>query len=171
MSNLTELTYLDLSSNNFIGTIPAFGMAKKLTHIDLSRNKLNGGLASSHFEGLARQTAAHIGADSSREKGWRSKIVDPLLPLIAGLLCWVNVLDVITVHLVDRVLDPSSLDLDTAGTVGKQGWTVWAVQVEHVGVAGDGCAQVCVCGCFPFVLEIGAVDALQAHVCHAAGDL
>lgn len=52
MSNLTELTYLDLSSNHFTGPIPPFGMAKKLTHIDLSDNKLQGRISSAHFKGL-----------------------------------------------------------------------------------------------------------------------
>ncbi|KAK4268561.1 hypothetical protein QN277_025203 [Acacia crassicarpa] len=60
MSNLTELTYLDLSFNNFTGTIPSFGMAKKLTNIDLSHNKLNGGVASAHFRGLEKLVSINL---------------------------------------------------------------------------------------------------------------
>ncbi|KAJ1419316.1 Leucine-rich repeat [Sesbania bispinosa] len=53
LSNLTELSYLDLSFNIFTGPMPALGMAKKLTHLDISHNGLNGGIpSSSHFEGL-----------------------------------------------------------------------------------------------------------------------
>ncbi|XP_028794933.1 receptor-like protein 7 [Neltuma alba] len=54
MSNLTELTYLDLSNNSFAGPIPPFAIAKKLTHIYLSNNKLRGGISSTHFKGLVK---------------------------------------------------------------------------------------------------------------------
>ncbi|KAF7845300.1 receptor-like protein 7 [Senna tora] len=53
MSQLTELTYLDLSFNNFTGPIPSFVAAKKLTHVDLSHNAFNGVISSpDHFQGL-----------------------------------------------------------------------------------------------------------------------
>ncbi|KAI9116052.1 hypothetical protein K1719_012982 [Acacia pycnantha] len=60
MSNLIELTYLDLSCNNFTGTMPSFGMANKLTHIDLSQNKLNGGVVSAHFKGLEKLVSINL---------------------------------------------------------------------------------------------------------------
>ncbi|KAF7845292.1 receptor-like protein 7 [Senna tora] len=53
MSQLTELTYLDLSLNKFTGPIPSFVKAKKLTYINLSDNALCGVISSpDHFEGL-----------------------------------------------------------------------------------------------------------------------
>ena len=52
LSNLTELSYMDLSFNNFTGPMTSFGMAKNLTHLDLSHNDLSGIISSSHFEGL-----------------------------------------------------------------------------------------------------------------------
>jgi Leucine-rich repeat (LRR) protein len=52
-SNLTHLSHLDFSFNNFTGSMPSFGMAKKLTHLHLSQNGLSGAIpSSSHFEGL-----------------------------------------------------------------------------------------------------------------------
>lgn len=42
------------------------------------------------------------------------------------------------------------------------------VKMEHVWVTGDGCSEVCVCCCSPFVLKVGVVDALETHVGHTA---
>ncbi|KAJ1416274.1 Leucine-rich repeat [Sesbania bispinosa] len=53
MSNLTALSYLDLSHNSLTGPMPSFGTANKLTHLDLSDNALSGSFPpSSHFQGL-----------------------------------------------------------------------------------------------------------------------
>ncbi|CAL5210888.1 unnamed protein product [Lathyrus oleraceus] len=53
LSNLTKLRYIDLSSNSFTGPMPSFYMAKNLTQLDLSHNRLSGEVpTSSHFEGL-----------------------------------------------------------------------------------------------------------------------
>ncbi|KEH28923.1 verticillium wilt disease resistance protein [Medicago truncatula] len=53
LSNLTKLRYMDLSSNSFTGQMPPFGMAKNLTRLNLSHNRLSGEISSSnHFEGL-----------------------------------------------------------------------------------------------------------------------
>ncbi|QHO07908.1 Receptor-like protein [Arachis hypogaea] len=49
LSKLKELTYLDLSFNNFSGPVPSFYMSKKLTHLDMSFNLLNGCLPPSLF--------------------------------------------------------------------------------------------------------------------------
>ncbi|MED6156148.1 hypothetical protein PIB30_011878 [Stylosanthes scabra] len=49
---LRELNHVDLSYNKFIGAIPSFSKAKKLAHLDLSANGLNGSISSSaQFEG------------------------------------------------------------------------------------------------------------------------
>ncbi|CAL5210894.1 unnamed protein product [Lathyrus oleraceus] len=53
LSNLTKLRYIDLSSNSFTGPMPSFYMAKNLTRLYLSHNRLSGEVpTSSHFEGL-----------------------------------------------------------------------------------------------------------------------
>ncbi|KAI8557087.1 hypothetical protein RHMOL_Rhmol05G0307400 [Rhododendron molle] len=51
-ANLSQLVYLDFSSNNFTGPIPSFQGSKNLTYIDLSHNALTGVVLSAHFEGL-----------------------------------------------------------------------------------------------------------------------
>ncbi|XP_019255190.1 PREDICTED: receptor-like protein 12 [Nicotiana attenuata] len=48
LGNLTDLIHLDLSFNNFTGSIPLFHKAKKLNHIDLSNN--NGPLSSAQTQ-------------------------------------------------------------------------------------------------------------------------
>lgn len=53
LSNLTKLRYIDLSSNSFTGPMPSFYMAKNLTRLYLSHNRLSGEVpTSSHFQGL-----------------------------------------------------------------------------------------------------------------------
>ncbi|KHN20336.1 Receptor-like protein 12 [Glycine soja] len=52
MSRLRELTYLDLSFNDFTGPIPSLNMSKNLTHLDFSRNGFTGSITSYHFDGL-----------------------------------------------------------------------------------------------------------------------
>ncbi|KAM2984019.1 hypothetical protein FF2_009878 [Malus domestica] len=52
MEDLTQLVYLDLSRNQFNGSIPSFSMAKHLTIINLSYNQLTGQINSSHWENL-----------------------------------------------------------------------------------------------------------------------
>ncbi|KAF7825513.1 receptor-like protein 7 [Senna tora] len=60
MSNLKELTYLDLSFNNFTGPIPPFDMMMKITLIDLSHNKLSGGISSALLKGLAKLVSINL---------------------------------------------------------------------------------------------------------------
>ncbi|GJX18729.1 leucine-rich repeat-containing protein [Tanacetum coccineum] len=52
MKRLTQLSYVDLSSNKFIGNILSFQLCKKLAHIDLSRNSLSGMIPSPYFQDL-----------------------------------------------------------------------------------------------------------------------
>ncbi|KAJ6865337.1 hypothetical protein NC651_035803 [Populus alba x Populus x berolinensis] len=49
MANLTQLFYLDFSSNKFTGTLPSFRKSKNLTYVDVSRNQLTGEVPSSHW--------------------------------------------------------------------------------------------------------------------------
>ncbi|CAI8601016.1 unnamed protein product [Vicia faba] len=52
MSELTQLDYLDMSSNYLTGPLPSFNMSKNLKYLSLFRNHLSGDLPSNHFEGL-----------------------------------------------------------------------------------------------------------------------
>ncbi|OIT00992.1 PREDICTED: receptor-like protein 12 [Nicotiana attenuata] len=61
IANLTNLVYLDFSSNNFTGSIPYFQRSKKLSYLDLSHNGLTGHLSSDHFEGLSELVYINIG--------------------------------------------------------------------------------------------------------------
>ncbi|KAJ6968950.1 receptor-like protein 12 [Populus alba x Populus x berolinensis] len=61
MANLTQLFYLDLSSNNFTGTLPSFRKSKNLTYVDVSHNQLTGEIPSSHWEGLRSLTYVDLG--------------------------------------------------------------------------------------------------------------
>ncbi|XP_027353067.1 receptor-like protein 32 [Abrus precatorius] len=54
MSRLSELTYVDLSSNYFTGPIPSLNMSKNLFHLALSHNDLTGSIASLGLEGLRK---------------------------------------------------------------------------------------------------------------------
>lgn len=47
---------------------------------------------------------------------------------------------------------------------------MWAIDVEHIGVAAYGGAEVGLCAWNPFLLELGAVDAPQAELGHDAGN-
>jgi len=61
MSELTQLVYLDLSSNNFSGPLPSFNMSKNITYLSLFHNSLTGVLPSSHFEGLQNLVNIDLG--------------------------------------------------------------------------------------------------------------
>ncbi|KAL2330704.1 hypothetical protein Fmac_018285 [Flemingia macrophylla] len=52
MSRLRELTYMDLSINNFTGPIPSLNMSKNLVHLDFSHNDFTGSITSLHLEDL-----------------------------------------------------------------------------------------------------------------------
>lgn len=47
---------------------------------------------------------------------------------------------------------------------------MWAVQMKHVWVTWNGGSKVCHSGLLPFIFECLAIDILQAHGCHTAGD-
>jgi Leucine-rich repeat (LRR) protein len=52
VASLPQLLYLDMSFNNFVGSIPSFSMNKKLTTIDLSNNDLIGQITSTQWKEL-----------------------------------------------------------------------------------------------------------------------
>ncbi|MCH98285.1 verticillium wilt resistance-like protein, partial [Trifolium medium] len=64
MSELTQLVYLDMSSNNLTGALPSFNMSKNLTYLSLFLNHLSGDLPSSHFEGLKNLVSIDLGFNS-----------------------------------------------------------------------------------------------------------
>ncbi|CAI9782359.1 unnamed protein product [Fraxinus pennsylvanica] len=61
ITNLTEVVYLDFSNNNFSGLIPPFHKSKKLTHINLSHNRLAGPLSYAHFQGMSNLYYINLG--------------------------------------------------------------------------------------------------------------
>nr|GMD43327.1 receptor-like protein 12 [Ipomoea batatas] len=63
MAQLTSLTYVDFSFNNFISSIPHSPWSKNLTHIDFSSNGLTGPLSSKHFEGLTKVVYINLGSN------------------------------------------------------------------------------------------------------------
>ncbi|KAJ6778093.1 LEUCINE-RICH REPEAT RECEPTOR PROTEIN KINASE EMS1-LIKE [Salix koriyanagi] len=64
IANLTQLFYLDLSSNKFEGRIPSFRKSKNLTYVDLSHNQLTGEIPSGHWEGLLSLTYVDLGCNA-----------------------------------------------------------------------------------------------------------
>nr|XP_023909136.1 receptor-like protein Cf-9 [Quercus suber] len=64
MANLVQLVYLDMSINSFTGPIPSFSMAKNLTEIDLSHNKLTGQITSTHWNDLPNLVNLHLSSNS-----------------------------------------------------------------------------------------------------------
>jgi hypothetical protein len=120
------------------------------------------------LECLARQAAAHIRASGGRHQSPITQFVDSVLPRLRRLRSGIDALQSLFVDQINRIADPAALDLGRGGTIGEESWAVRTVDVEHVGVAADGGPEVCVGGCLPFVLEIGAVDALQSHASHAS---
>ncbi|KAB2630477.1 receptor-like protein 12 [Pyrus ussuriensis x Pyrus communis] len=57
---LTQLVYLDFANNKFNGSVPSFSMAKNLTLINLSYNRLTGQINSSHWENLTNLVSLHL---------------------------------------------------------------------------------------------------------------
>nr|GMD40092.1 receptor-like protein 12 [Ipomoea batatas] len=61
MAQLTSLVYVDFSYNNFTGSIPHFRWSKNLEYIGLSLNGLTGSLSSKHFGGLSEIVNIYLG--------------------------------------------------------------------------------------------------------------
>jgi hypothetical protein len=121
------------------------------------------------LECLARHAAAHIRASGGRHQSPITQFVNSVLPRLRRLRSGIDALQSLFGDQINSITDPATLDLGRAGAIGKESWAVRPVDVEHVGVAADSGPEVCVGGCLPFVLEIGAVDALQSHASHASG--
>ena len=77
-----------------------------------------------------------------RKQRRATDIVDLLFPFTARFEGRVDELEVLAGNEVDGVADPAALDFDAGGAVAEEGGAVGAVEVEHVGVAGDGGAEV-----------------------------
>ncbi|KAK4418917.1 Receptor-like protein 6 [Sesamum alatum] len=54
IKNLTQLVNLDLSTNQFVGSVPSFAFLKNLEWIDLSGNRLTGRIPDNLWEGLEK---------------------------------------------------------------------------------------------------------------------
>ena len=91
---------------------------------------------------LARDIAPHVRRLARGEKRRVAEVVDALLPLPARFRGRVYEFEPLSVDRVDGVADPAALHFDAGGAVAEEGWAVRTVEVEHVGVAGDGGAQV-----------------------------
>nr|GME08852.1 receptor-like protein 12 [Ipomoea batatas] len=63
MAQLTSLTYVDFSHNKFTGSIPNFPLSKNLIRIDFSFNGLTTPLSSKHFEGLSKIVSINLGSN------------------------------------------------------------------------------------------------------------
>lgn len=94
------------------------------------------------LERLARNVAPHVRRLARREERRGAEVVEAPLPLPARFRGRVDELEPLPVDGVDGVADPAALDLDARGAVAEEGGAVGAVEVEHVGVAGDGGAEV-----------------------------
>lgn len=91
---------------------------------------------------LARNVAPHVRRLARGEERRGADVVEAPLPLPARLGGRVDELEPLPVDGVDGVADPAALDLDARGAVAEEGGAVGAVEVEHVGVARDGGAEV-----------------------------
>lgn len=91
---------------------------------------------------LARNVAPHVRRLACREQRRGADVVEPPLPLPARVRQGVDVLEPLAVDGKDGVADPAPLDFDACGAVAEEGGAVGAVEVEHVGVARDGGAEV-----------------------------
>lgn len=48
-----------------------------------------------------------------------AQLIDTFLPLPAGFLRWIDVLDTLAVDELDGVADPAALDFDAGGAIGE----------------------------------------------------
>ena len=114
------------------------------------------------LEWLPRYIPSHMGCLASREKGRIANIVDALLPLSARLRSWVDELQSLSINRVDGISDPASLDFDAGGAVAEEGWPVRTIQMKHVGIARNGCAEIG---------ELKAVYVSEEVLCYLCGSM
>lgn len=81
------------------------------------------------FVDIARR-GMNLRALGGREQGLVAQLVDLGLPSSAGPVGGVDVLDVVTLALLDDIGNPSALDLDRCWTVGQQSRALRTVEVE-----------------------------------------
>lgn len=94
------------------------------------------------LKGFPGYIASHVGSLASREKGGVADLVDPLLPCLACLGSWVDELQSLSADRLDCVSDPATLHFDAGRTVAEERWALRTVQMEHVRVPRNGCAEI-----------------------------
>jgi len=71
------------------------------------------------FKRLIRLATSHIRALGRGEEGYVAQVVDLLLPLLACLICWINVFDTVAFTGFDHIRDPSALHLNGSRSIGE----------------------------------------------------
>ncbi|MBA0784493.1 hypothetical protein Gotri_024888, partial [Gossypium trilobum] len=64
LEKLTQLVYLDFSSNNFSGPVPSFTTLKALTYLNLAGNQLNGSILSTNWSSLLNLVSLGLARNS-----------------------------------------------------------------------------------------------------------
>ncbi|KAK6943168.1 LOW QUALITY PROTEIN: Leucine-rich repeat, partial [Dillenia turbinata] len=106
MSNLTNLLYIDFSTNTLSGPIPSFSMSRNLTEIILSHNQLTGSIPSTYWEGLQHLVNVDMWNNSLRGRVPSSLFS---LPSLQQIQLSYNLLN----GQIDEVSNPSSSLLNT----------------------------------------------------------
>ncbi|KAG5253400.1 receptor protein [Salix suchowensis] len=145
-----SLQTLQLSNTNFSGTIPgSIANLTQLFYLDLSSNKFEGEIPSGHWEGLLSLTYVDLGCNAfngSIPSSFSNKLEGPI-PSSVFDLANLNVLDLssnklngtVELHLVQKLLNLTTLDLSynnlTVIASGKNSNLSSFVQIEKLRLA------------------------------------